>query len=135
MRLTPAQIETIKSTTQAVLVNRVGLAFAVLVGSQAQGMAHAGSDWDIAIQWSLQMTGEDKLIATEELRQSLRHALGVQEDQIDLIDLSNARLAMRALVAQEGLPLQINNDLAWVRYLQNTWAQLEDNQWRQQHAA
>jgi hypothetical protein len=42
---------------------------------------------------------------------------------------------MRALVAQEGLPLQINNDLAWVRYLQNTWAQLEDNQWRQQHAA
>ena len=135
MRLTPAQIDTIKSTTQAVLVQHEDLVFAVLVGSQATGTGHARSDWDIAIQWSLKMNGEDKLIATEELRQGLRHALVVEEDQIDLIDLTDARLAMRALVAQEGLPIQITDDLAWIRFLQNTWAQLEDNQWRQHHAA
>jgi hypothetical protein len=69
------------------------------------------------------------------LRQDLRHALQVQEDQIDLIDIADARLAMRALVAQEGLELYIGNELAWVRFLLNTWAQLEDNWWRQQHAA
>jgi uncharacterized protein len=38
-------------------------------------------------------------------------------------------------VAEEGVPLWIGDDLAWVRFLQNTWAQLEDNQWRKHHAA
>jgi predicted nucleotidyltransferase len=135
MPLHPAQFEVIKSTIQPVLAKRGCIAFAVLVGSQATGGAHAGSDWDIAIRWSLPMAGEEKLIETELLRQDLRHALQVQEDQIDLIDIADARLAMRALVAQEGLELYIGNELAWVRFLLNTWAQLEDNWWRQQHAA
>jgi hypothetical protein len=43
--------------------------------------------------------------------------------------------AMRALVAEEGIPVHIANDLAWVRFLQSTWSQLEDHQWRQQHPA
>jgi hypothetical protein len=55
--------------------------------------------------------------------------------QIERIDLADARLAMRALVAEEGLPLHIGNDLAWVRFLQSTWAQIEDNDWRARHAA
>lgn len=135
MRLTSAQVGTVQSTAQAVLAQRGDLAFAVLVGSRASGTAHEGSDWDIGIQWSKSMPATDKLRATELLRQDLRHALQVSEDQIDLIDLVDARLAMRALVAEEGIPLHIADDLGWVRFLQNTWALLEDNQWRSQHAA
>ena len=135
MRLTPAQIDTIQSTVQAVLGSTSDLAFAVLVGSRAEGTARQDSDWDIAIQWSMRMLPMDKLGTTEELRQSLCRALQVADSKIDLIDLSDARLTMRALVAEEGAPLWIGDDLAWVRFLQNTWAQLEDNQWRKQHAA
>ena len=135
MPLTPAHIHTIPSTVQTVLGASVGLSFAVLVGSRAQGREHHGSDWDIAIRWTPSLGGADKLVATEELRQQLRHALNVSEDRVDLIDLADARLAMRALVAQEGFPLFIRDDLAWIRFLQNTWAQIEDNQWRTQHAA
>jgi hypothetical protein len=81
------------------------------------------------------MADADKWVATEQLRQGLRQALQVPETDIDLIDLADARLAMRALVAEEGLPLHIGNDLAWVRFLQSTWAQIEDNDWRARHAA
>ena len=135
MRLTPAQIDTITSTVQAVLAACAGLSFAVLVGRRANGTAHEGSDWDIALQWHADQKGPGKLLATERLRQDLRHALQVREDQVDLIDLADARLTMRALVAEEWQPLWIADDLAGVRFLQNTWAQLEDNQWRMQHAA
>lgn len=128
------QIDT-AGTAQGVLAQRSGLAFAVLVGSRASGTANEDSDWDIAVQWTSKLTGADRFLAAEQLRQDLRHALQVREDQIDLIDLGDARLAMRALVAEEGTPLAITDDLAWVRFLQNTWAELEDNQWRMQHAA
>ena len=40
MRLTPAEIHTIKSTAQAVLAQRGNLAFAVLVGSRAARQRH-----------------------------------------------------------------------------------------------
>lgn len=123
------------TTLQTALAAQVGLAFAVLVGSQAAGRAHAQSDWDIAIQWTKAMTAADRLLATEVLRQHLRHALVVPEERIDLIDLADARLAMRSLVAEEGVLLHAHDELAWVRFLQNTWAELEDNDWRRRHAA
>ena len=135
MRLIPASIDAIRSAAQSVLAHRADLTFAVLVGSRANGTAHEGSDWDIAIQWAPSLRGTDKWVATELLRQALRHTLQESEDQIDMIDLADTRLAMRALVAEEGIPLHIGNDLAWVRFLQSTWSQLEDHQWRQQHAA
>jgi predicted nucleotidyltransferase len=135
MRLNLASIEAFPIAAQAVLAQSADLAFAVLVGSRANGTAHERSDWDIAIQWAPSLAGTDKWVATELLRQELRHTLQVREDQIDLIDLADARLAMRALVAEEGVPVHIANDLAWVRFLQSTWSQLEDHQWRQQHAA
>ena len=135
MRLTPAQIEVQNMLLTRTLAAQTGLSFAVLVGSRATGTAHLDSDWDVAVQWTRHLAGTEKLQATEQLRQALRNALGVREDQIDLIDLADARLTMRVLVAEEGISLHMSDDLAWVRYLQNTWAELEDNQWRQQHAA
>ena len=135
MRLTPAQIEVQNMLLTRTLAAQTGLSFAVLVGSRATGTAHLDSDWDVAVQWTRHLAGTEKLQATEQLRQALRNALGVREDQIDLIDLADARLTMRVLVADEGISLHMSDDLAWVRYLQKTWAELEDNQWRQQHAA
>ena len=119
MRLIPASIDAFHIAAQAVLAHHADLAFAVLVGCRANRTAHNGSDWDIAIQWAPSLRGTDKWVATELLRQKLRHTLQVSEDQIDMIDLADARLAMRALVAEEGIPLHIANELAWVRFLQS----------------
>ncbi len=124
-----------KDKLQTALAAQAGLSFAVLVGSQVSGRTHAQSDWDIAIQWGRQVSASERVTMTEQLRQTLRLLLQVHEDKIDLIDLADARLTMRALVAEEGQPLCIVDDLAWIRFLQNTWAELEDNEWRRQHAA
>ena len=120
---------------QTALATHAGLAFALLVGSHATGRTHAQSDWDIAVVWKRSMPAQDRLIANEELRQTLRHTLNVPEDKIDLIDLADARLAMRAQVAEDGQMLYLADELAWIRFLQNTWAELEDNDWRSRHAA
>jgi len=112
-----------------------GLAFAVLVGSRAEGNEHADSDWDIAIQWARTLSLTEQLRRTELLRQQLRLALDLDEDKIDLIDVSGAGLAMRALVAEEGKEIVVQDDLAWIRFLSATWFELEDHYWRAQHAA
>lgn len=114
---------------------QTGLAFAVLVGSQRNGQAHAQSDWDIAVQWREELELMDKLTQTELLRHTLKKLLNIVEQQVDLIDIAHARLAMRALVAEEGQVLVVNDELAWVRFLKTTWFELEDHYWREQHAA
>lgn len=111
------------------------LEFAVLVGSRATGTAHADSDWDIALQWSHQLDWFAVLGKTETLRLTLASQLNVAPDAIDLIDLRRANLAMRASVAEEGLPLAGEDSLAWARFLQRTWRELEDFYWEKQHAA
>jgi len=114
---------------------QTGLAFAVLVGSQRNGQAHSQSDWDIAVQWREELELMDKLTQTELLRHTLKKLLNIEEQQVDLIDIAHARLAMRALVAEEGQVLVVNDELAWVRFLKTTWFELEDHYWREQHAA
>jgi len=119
----------------AVLQRCPGLEFAALVGSRAKGRAHAHSDWDVAIRWQRGIHPWQRLQATESLRLQLAQALAVAPEAIDLIDLAQARLAMRALVAQEGRVLAGAGSLPWMRFLQRTWAEIEDFHWRQQHAA
>jgi uncharacterized protein len=111
------------------------LEFAALVGSRATGRCRPDSDWDIAIRWQRGLSAFRRLELTESLRLKLAATLGVVPEQVDLIDLALARLAMRALVAEEGLVLHGADSLPWLRFLQNTWAELEDFQWRQRHAA
>ena len=108
--------------------------FSVLIGSRVNGKAHAQSDWDIALRWRKDIPGMELLRRTELLRQSLANALETTDDQIDLVDLAHARLAMRALVAEEGKELVIQDELAWIRFLNHTWFELEDHYWREQHA-
>lgn len=118
-----------------VLQRQPELEFAVLVGSRANGTATADSDWDIAIRWQRGLNPVHRLEATESLRLQLAQAIAAPPEAIDLIDLVQARLAMRALVAEEGYVLAGKNGLPWMRFLQTTWAEIEDFHWRRQHAA
>ena len=123
------------SNIQQVLQTQTELELAVLIGSRAEGRAHPESDWDIAIQWKREMTMLDNLANTETLRRKLAVALGVGEDGVDLIDLPRAGLTMRALVAEEGIPLKGEDDLAWNHFLGRVWRELEAYEWEKQHAA
>jgi len=50
---------------------RTGLVFAVLVGSQSSGKAHAQSGWDMAVQYFQELDLTDKLIQIELPRHEL----------------------------------------------------------------
>ncbi len=119
----------------AALCAEPDLEFAVLVGSQATGNSTPSSDWDIALHWAPATPLWNVVARTETLRCELAKALGVEASAIDLIDLHRANLAMRASVAEEGVPLYGEDTLAWGRFLRRTWRDLEDFYWDKQHAA
>jgi predicted nucleotidyltransferase len=125
--------------TKECLVDILGaftdLELAILIGSRAAGIARPESDWDLAIQWRRGMDFMRQLAATEQLRLTLAAKLGIAEQKIDLIDLPTARLAMRAVVAEEGLPIIGDERLPWHHFLQRTWRELEDQYWEQTYAA
>jgi uncharacterized protein len=118
-----------------ILITVPGLELAILIGSRAVGSSRPDSDWDIAIQWSRGMDFFRQLAAAEQLRRALTETLHVSEQSVDLIDLPTARLAMRAVVAEEGIPLMGGDSLAWHRFLQRTWRELEEHYWEQTYAA
>ena len=91
------------------------LELAILIGSQVTGTAHDQSDWDIAVRWHQQAEiSIIKLLGRPEvLRHDLAQFLNVSNEQIDLIDLTNVGLTMRAVVAEEGLVLKGEATLAW----------------------
>ncbi|MDR3368600.1 type VII toxin-antitoxin system MntA family adenylyltransferase antitoxin [Rhodoferax sp.] len=117
------------------LIAQEHLEFAVLVGSRATGTARSDSDWDIALQWSPQLEWLTVLDLTETLRRTLAKVLQTSPSAIDLIELRRANLAMRASVAEEGLPLTGQDTLAWAHFLRRTWRDMEDFYWSKQHAA
>ena len=108
---------------------------ALLIGSRASGQIRENSDWDFAIQWRKDMPWIEVLGQSETLRRKLADFLRITPDQIDLIDLPSARLAMRAVAAEEGVELKGDNTLPWSHFLLRTWAELEDFYWNKQHAA
>ncbi len=101
----------------------------MLVGSQAKGNARDDSDWDIALRWLPETDSLQRLGKAETLRRLLTLKLKLPEDKIDLIDLTNARLAMRSVVAEEGIVLKGEDTLAWSHFLQRTWRNLESFYW------
>ena len=119
------------------LLNIPQLELAILIGSQVNGKSHSESDWDIAIRWHRQPeVGIMTVLAqTETLRRTIAQLLELTEDKIDLIDLTTARLTMRAVVAEEGLILKGEETLAWHYFLQRTWRDLEEYYWNQCYAA
>ncbi len=134
-----AHDECIRQDTLAGLRNLLSampdIEFSVLVGSRVEGKARAESDWDIALQWKAGLDWMAILSKTETLRRKIADAIGVTPDKIDLIELRRANLAMCANVAESGLPLTGENTLAWTRFLNRTWRELEDFYWEKNHAA
>lgn len=122
-------------TVRAILAKAPGLDFAVLVGSRATGQARADSDWDLALGWSPALSWLERVSRTEALRRRLAQGLRLPEARIDLIDLANSNLAMRAQAAEEGIPLHGDDTPAWARFLRRTWRELEDYYWERAHAA
>ena len=123
------------ATLARILADQPDVQYAVLVGSRATGTAGPNSDWDIALQWAPQQDWFSVLGSTETLRHTLAEALQISQSDIDLIDLRRANLAMRASVAEEGLPLVGQDTLAWAHFLLRTWRELEDFYWDRRHAA
>jgi predicted nucleotidyltransferase len=105
------------------------------VGSQANGTAIANSDWDIAIRWVKHISPLDQLALEAKLVQHIAQALSIHPDRVDLIQLGSAKLAMREVVANQGIPLKGEQTLAWFHFLTQTWAEVEDFYWRKNHAA
>ncbi len=118
-----------------VFSDKPALAFAVLVGSRADGTAQAESDWDIAVQWQASVDWLVVIGAHESLRREIAQVLGVSDVQVDLIDLARASLTMRANVAENGIVLIGEDSLNWMHFLTRTWRELEYFYWEQAHAA
>lgn len=112
-----------------------GLEFAALIGSRARGDGSAASDWDLAVQWVRGLDWLERLGRTETLRREVAGIIGVPESRVDVVDVPGASLAMRAVVAEEGIPLHGEDDLPWLRFLSRTWRELEDFYWQEGHAA
>jgi len=127
--------DTVFEKVVAIIIGVTELELAILIGSRATGAAHPDSDWDIAIQWRRGMDFIQQLAVTEQLRRTLAEKLAVSGQSIDLIDLPTARLTMRAVVAEEGIPLKGGDSLVWHRFLQRTWRELEEQYWEQTYAA
>lgn len=126
---------TTPSTLTKTIEQQDSLEFSVLVGSRATGTATPASDWDIAVFWNPQLPWLERVARTETLRRQIAAALGESESRIDLIDLAEANLTMRAVVAEAGLSLTGENSTAWARFLRRTWRELEEHYWEAQHAA
>jgi predicted nucleotidyltransferase len=111
------------------------LELAFLVGSQASGKATTESDWDIALQWKHEMDFMHQLAQTEVLRNQLARSLDIADDNIDLINLPTAGLAMREQVANQGIILKGENTHALSYFLTRTWRELEEFYWDKIYAA
>lgn len=94
-----SEMDNLKKMLQA----EADLELAVLIGSRASGTATQHSDWDIAIHWEKHIDGLARIEYSEVLRRKIADAITVHQDQIDLIDIPTAWLAMRAVIAEEVL--------------------------------
>jgi predicted nucleotidyltransferase len=124
-----------KETVKRALAEVPELELAVLIGSRATGMARADSDWDIAIQWRYAPPLWEESAATERLRRLLAQQLALPETRIDLILIPGSRLAIRSVIAEEGIVLKGEESLAWSHLLLRTWRELEEVYWEAIYAA
>jgi len=112
-----------------ILSKQEDLELAILIGSQAKGTATINSDWDIAIRWAKNIPPIQRLSKSEKLRRVLAVQLQQPETKIDLVDLTTAKIAMRAVVAEEGVVLKGGDSPEWTHFLQHTWRELEEFYW------
>lgn len=106
------------------------LSVLVLIGSRASGKAQKNSDWDFAFFFS---EPDDflRLALTEQLRATLADLLACDTAIIDLVDIRAARLAMRDVIAHEGIIILTKDDHFWFQFLEQTKQELAS--WQQGH--
>lgn len=126
-----AKIDQIISICQ----NSDKLELTLLIGSQSTGRATADSDWDIALQWRLDLDYMAQLAHTEELRHELSRVLGITDNKIDLINIPTAGLSMREQIANNGIILKGDNTRKLSHFLTKTWRELEEFYWDKIYAA
>lgn len=117
------------------LAEQHDLELAVLIGSQANGTAILASDVDIAIRWQKSIDPFTALAKTETLRWLIAQELKQSDAKIDLVDMTTAGLTMRAVIAEQGIVLKGEDDLAWNYFLQRVWRDLETFYWNKLYAA
>lgn len=103
--------------------------FAVLVGSRATGRAQAQSDWDIALWLTPSLQGWQRQGALVDAQLKIAGVLGVCPDQVDIIDLQSAGLAMREQVVNHGIILVGGDRVSWARFQTHTWREIEEFHW------
>ena len=116
------------------LTNESRLELAFLIGSRANHTDHKQSDWDFALQWKKNLPIMEQLTATEVLRYKLAKQCGTTDDNIDLINIPNAGLAICEVIANEGIILKGDNTLALSHFLLRTWHQVEAFYWDEIYA-
>jgi len=72
----------------------------------------------------------EKFGLVEDLRCQLAKTLETTLDQVDLVDLNRAGLAISSSVVADGLPLKGEGTLALEKFYQRVWAKEEDFYWR-----
>ncbi|MES2662048.1 MAG: nucleotidyltransferase domain-containing protein [Pseudomonadota bacterium] len=115
------------------LQNYSNLEMAILVGSQTTENTHSESDWDIAIQWKRNTDVITELEKTETLREDIANLLNKPREKIDFIHIPDARLAMREVIANNGIVLKGRKELPWYHFLSRTWRELEEYDWKTRH--
>lgn len=118
-----------------VLTEFTAVSFALLIGSRATGHARADSDWDVALWIPRELSGMARLSLLEEARCRIATTLDASPSTIDVIDLAHSGLAMRAVVANDGLLLKQDQGSIYNRFLNRTWRELEEFNWEAQRAA
>ncbi len=129
------QIDSRISGMQQCLLRHPEVILAALIGSRAKGLANDASDWDLAVMVNPALSPLARFETLQRLQFSLAEKAGIQVEQLDLVDLHAAGLAMREQVANHGILLKGENTLAWSHFLVRTWRELEEFAWERQHAA
>lgn len=111
------------------------ICFATLIGSRCNHTARADSDWDIAVWIARNINGLHRLDLLEEARHKIASALSISPDKVDIIDLAESGLAMRATVANGGLLVKQDPGSLYNRFLVRTWRELEEFDRENRHAA
>ncbi len=109
--------------------------FATLIGSRCNHTARTDSDWDIAVWIARNINGLHRLDLLEKARHKIASALYISPDKVDIIDLAESGLAMRATVANEGLLIKQDPGSLYNHFLVRTWRELEEFDWENRHAA
>ena len=107
--------------------------FAFLFGSKVVSLEE-GRDWDFAICWKQPSRKSwDGFGVIEKMRHDLVTFIGVSTDQVDVVDISTARLPIKTSIVEQGIPVAGMNEFAIFEFYQGVWSMQEEFHRRMAH--